>query len=278
MIVRLFLAILALAMPVAISAAPASAKSDHCRVIGGLESLWSRPSLRWIIVGEVHGTAEMPAAFRDIVCNAAAAKRPIVVAVERSETEQADIDAFMRSGREAKARTALLKGYMWQNKAMQDGRNSRAYLQLLEDLRVMHRGGVIGRVVAFQPAVRTHDAASYEAEMAKRLQSASPDEKTLVLAFVGNCHAMRIPMCGSKSAAGDLPRAETFTIDVEGSGGSVWNCGPDCGVHKVYGPSPIGSPRLDVIEDPRAPYDAMLFLGGPVTASLPAAGQVEVTP
>ena len=85
-------------------------------------------------------------------------------------------------------------------------------------------------------------------------------------------------MCGSKSAASDLPRAETFTIDVEGSGGSVWNCAPDCGVHKVNGPSLIGSPRLEVIKDPKAPYDAMLFLGGPVTPSLPAAVAVEVTP
>jgi hypothetical protein len=133
-------------------------------------------------------------------------------------------------------------------------------------------------VVAFQPDILTHTPASYEAEMARRLESASPDEKTLVLAFVGNCHAMRIPKCGSKSAAGDLPRAETFTIDVEGSGGSVWSCGPECGVHKVWGPSPIGSPRLEVIKDPTAPYDAMLFLGGPVTASFPAAVQVEVTP
>jgi len=278
MIVRLFFAMLALIMPMAISAAPASVKSDHCRAIGGLETLWSRPSLRWIVVGEQHGTAEMPAAFRDIVCNAAAAKRPIVVAVERSETEQADIDAFMRSDGEAKARTALLKSYMWQNKTMQDGRSSRAYFQLLESLRVMHRNGVIGRVVAFQPDIATHTPASYEAEMARRLQSASPDEKTLVLAFVGNCHAMRIPMCGSKSAAGDLPSAETFTIDVEGSGGSVWNCGPDCGVHKVWGPSPIGSPRLEFLKDPTAHYDAMLFLGGPVTASLPAVVPVEVTP
>src|SRR5205823_84666 len=151
------------------SAAPATAKSEGCHGIGGLETLWSRPSLRWIVVGEVHGTAEMPAAFRDIVCNSAAARRPIVVAVERSETEQADIDAFMRSDGQAKARTALLKSYMWQNKTMQDGRSSRAYLQLLESLRVMRRNGVIRRVVAFQPAIRTYDPASYEAEMARRL-------------------------------------------------------------------------------------------------------------
>src|SRR2546421_11866261 len=138
MTVRLLLAMLALIMSVATSAA-ATPKSDHCRIIGGLETLWSRPSLRWIVVGEQHGTAEMPAAFRDIVCNAAAAKRPIVVAVERSETEQADVDAFMRSDGGARARTVLLKGEVWQTKTFQDGRSSRAYLQLLESLRVMRR-------------------------------------------------------------------------------------------------------------------------------------------
>src|SRR5438045_9622236 len=117
MTVRFLLAMLALIMPVATSAAPATAKSEGCRDIGGLEALWSRPSLRWIVGGEVHGTAEMPAAFRDIVCTAAAAKRPIGVAVERSETEAADIDALMRPDGGAKARTALHTRCRGQTKA-----------------------------------------------------------------------------------------------------------------------------------------------------------------
>lgn len=255
------------------TATPERAGTPGCRPYAGLEQLWSKQSLRWIVVGEMHGTWEMPSAFRDLVCNASAAKRPIVVAVERSETEQADIDAYMKSDGGRDAQTALLQSGTWRNKEMQDGRGSRAYLHLLNNLRVMQREGKIQRVLAFQP--HTPDRASYEAEMAKRLRAGSPTQETLVLAFVGNCHAMRIAMCGSKPAAAFLPPTETFTINLESSGGTAWNCAPTCGAHKIGGPKLTGRQRLEFLNDPKAPYDAMLFLEGPVSASPPAAVQVE---
>ena len=278
----------------AASPKPASDRvgTQGCRSYTGLEQLWTRQSLRWIVVGEMHGTWEMPAAFRDIVCNAAAAKRPIVVALERSEMEQSDIDAFMRSDGGRDARSALLRSGTWSNKEMQDGRGSQAYLHLLDQMRVMHHAGGIEKVVAFQPA--SGDIANYEEGMAKRLQSASPSKETLVLAFVGNFHAMRIPMRDNKPAAAYLPSAETFTINLQSSGGTAWNCaatGPSppsgsfsegvaagrisCGPQKLGGSGPTGAARLEFLGDPTAPYHALLFLGGPASASPPAVEQVD---
>lgn len=275
--------------------APERVGTPGCRPYAGLEQLWANRSLRWIVVGELHGTWEMPAAFRDIVCNAAAAKRPIVVAVERSETEQADIDTFMKSNGGEDTRAALLRNHAWQDKGAQDGRSSRAYLHLLNHLRVMHHAGAIEKVVAFQPA--SGDMANYEAEMAKRLQSAASTKETLVLAFVGNFHAMRIPMRDNKPAAAYLPSAETFTINLESSGGTAWNCaatGPSppsgsfsdavaagrisCGPQKLGGTSSAGAPRLEILNDPKAPYDGLLFFGGPASASPPAVVQVDAAP
>jgi hypothetical protein len=223
----------------AASPTPASERvgTPACRPYAGLEKLWTNKSLRWIVVGEMHGTWEMPGAFRDIVCNASAAKRPIVVAVERSETEQADIDAFLKSDGGRDAQTALLQSGTWRDKEMQDGRGSRAYLHLLDHLRVMHQVGAIKKVVAFQPA--DGDIANYEEGMAKRLQSASPGKETLVLAFVGNFHAMRIPIRDKRPAAAYLPSAETFTINLESSGGTAWNCA-------ATGPSPPAVAQVDV--------------------------------
>ena len=38
-----------------------------CSPIPGDDALWSRPSLRYVIVGEMHGSAETPAIFADLV-------------------------------------------------------------------------------------------------------------------------------------------------------------------------------------------------------------------
>jgi hypothetical protein len=41
-----------------------------CEPIAGTEQLWSRPALRFVLVGEMHGTKQTPAIFKDLVCSA----------------------------------------------------------------------------------------------------------------------------------------------------------------------------------------------------------------
>jgi hypothetical protein len=42
-------------------------QQPSCASIAGTSRLWARPGVHFVIVGEVHGTAEMPALFRDLV-------------------------------------------------------------------------------------------------------------------------------------------------------------------------------------------------------------------
>jgi hypothetical protein len=43
---------------------------DSCSPIPGAELLWARSEPRFVLVGEMHGTNETPAVFRDLVCSA----------------------------------------------------------------------------------------------------------------------------------------------------------------------------------------------------------------
>lgn len=52
----------------------------ECRTVASAETLW-RDDVRYIFVGETHGTTEAPAAFADLVC-AALEQGPVTVSIE----------------------------------------------------------------------------------------------------------------------------------------------------------------------------------------------------
>lgn len=64
-----------------IATAATSINPVQCPSLPGVEFLISQPQLRFIIVGEQHGTAEVPAMFGDLVCHLASSWK-IVVGIE----------------------------------------------------------------------------------------------------------------------------------------------------------------------------------------------------
>src|SRR5215469_10781400 len=64
-----------------------------CRRFPGAEQIWSNPSLRFVFIGEVHGSNETPAALRELLCDALVHGRHVTVALERPSVEQADLDS-----------------------------------------------------------------------------------------------------------------------------------------------------------------------------------------
>lgn len=269
----------ALVSLLAMAAAPAAAP---CSPITGAEQLWADRALRWLVVGEGHGTAETPRAFAELLCLAIEARGPVVVALERPDSEQQAIDAFMASDGGAQARAALLAAPAWQS-ADQDGRQSEAMLGLLETLRQRVAGGSVKRVVAFQPAGGNY--ADYEREMAGAIQRAGADG-ALVVALVGNVHAMIKPIGfggqpPSLRAAGFLPPEQTLTLDAVGNGGSQWACirltEPRPGLRdgcaaQDFGPAPDAHPRgIALGADPEKRWSGHFYLGVATTASPPAA-------
>lgn len=266
-----------LGVPVEVPALAAGPVSSACSgaLLPGAEKLWDNRQTRWIIVGEQHGTAETPAAFGDLVCQAIKAKpkRQIVVALEYPQSDQAVYDRYFKSAGRAADRDALLRTAIWQSR-FKDGRTSIAMLDLLERLRVLRQRGAIAGVVLFQPSGGPLGGqAEREVEMARILQSAATSPNSIVLALVGNVHAMRgafvRPGVSFMPAAGHLPDQNTISLDARGNGGAAWNCAPECGVHD-RGPSRTEAARGVVLDAALRPsFDGLLNLGAPTTASPP---------
>lgn len=267
----------ATALPLAVAAASPAAPA--CNPIPGWDQVLADSKIRWIVIGELHGTAETPAIFADAVCLTAKERGPVVVALEMPSGDQAKIDAFMASDGAPTAQAEFFKAVLW-HMPMKDGRSSEAFFNLFERLRRMHREGRITRVVAFQDSSPTQDPPEagqgpYEGRLAAIVRDAAAPGTT-VLTLVGNLHARKTEADFGKPfmpMATHLPANETLTLNAIGNGGMAWNChGPtaaDCG------PQPAGAPpapakrgvELRPVEDDA--YDGLLNLGVPTTASPP---------
>jgi hypothetical protein len=70
----------------------AAAASPSCLPVPGADQIWSKASVHWVFIGELHGSNETPAAFRDLVCDAIAQGKHVTVALERPTSEQAALD------------------------------------------------------------------------------------------------------------------------------------------------------------------------------------------
>ncbi|KRA80689.1 hypothetical protein [Altererythrobacter sp. Root672] len=258
------------------TAAPAS---PACLPVEGWDEVLADDQVRWIVIGEVHGSNEVPALFADVVC-LTAQSRPVVVAVEQPASDQAAIDAFITSDGGAEAEHKFLSAVMW-NMPMKDGRSSEAYFRLFETLRQMRAAGRISSVIAFQPTAFTArpTPAEYEKAMADLVRSAAQGGAT-VLALVGNVHAQRteVPRGTPYMAmAGNLPAEATVTFNTRGEGGETWACigdpngAPgkiDCGAHTA-GPVLGRAREVELSSDPAGPYTGVIYLGAPTSASLP---------
>ena len=265
------------------SALPGAAQAaEGCKAIAGADGLLQRADLRWLVVGELHGTAELPEAFADLVCLAAARGKPVTVGLEFPPEEQARFDAYMASPGDAKARAALLEGATWR-RGMRDGRSSAAMAALMERLRVMKAAGKVRQVRAIrnQPTLtpgQPYDAAAGEAAIGEGMKAAgSADGLTLIL--IGNIHAALRPF-GSIAyppAASALPSGQTVTLNFFYAGGSAWNCmsaqpgAPVTCEGRSMGAAPQPGERRIALGGPAGlPWTGLFDIGAPVTASPPA--------
>ena len=229
-----------------------------CAPIPGTAELLARPGLRYVIVGEIHGTTEGPAIFADLVCAARESGREVVVGVERPVEEEPAI----RAG----DWTRLLQFDGW--KKWHDGRSSEAMLALLKSLHGMK----LAELVAFDPGGGN---AERNAGMAKLLSAAAERHPgALVIALTGNLHGSKKPIPGFGDypfMAMLLPGDATVSLFLADRGGTAWTQGPggDGGAHAMKS---SGGERREVAMGvaPMAGYDGVLSTGVGCTASAPA--------
>lgn len=236
-------------------------------------------------MGEIHGTREIPAAFAGLVCRAAAGApgRTTLVGLEILANAQPAIDAFLASDGGAAAARDLLAAEFWQRE-YQDGRSSRAMLDLLAELRRQRAAGLGIAVRALDPPdfEKPGDRdAGMSTSLTAAIDSLRP-ARTLVM--VGNVHSRTLPGYPWNPKAdyrslGTLLRArypDLLALDTSNLGGSAWIClsavAAECGVKPQGVREPDGvRPRigLDPAAAAKTGHDGILFLGT-VSASEPA--------
>jgi len=263
-----------LAMGLAIHAAA----TTSCSPVPGADQIWSKPAVHWVFIGELHGSNETPAAFRDLVCNAIAQGKHVTVALERPTSEQAALDNILTAKDISTARESLFQLPGW--KEVLDGRGSEAMLRLLLSLRELRSVHPDLKVVAFDaPYSGSPAGGSRDEVMGHALLSLNPTKPNdLVLILTGNIHAMQASKRGYDLAAMYLPPKEILSLEVTDWGGETWSdntqggCGPwKGGVGDKDAKKPYGI-FLDPGLAPFGKVDGVLSLGVPLTASAPAAG------
>lgn len=244
-----------------------AAPAGKCPPIAGLPD---KPSVRFLLFGEIHGTNETPEFFGDVVC-ALSRDHDLVVALELDVLDQAATDAFLRSRGSESDVHALLSAPGWRS-PVQDGRTSLAMFKLLDRIRQLGSGAI--KVVHFKARSASPDLPQdyYAVRMAGNLASiADTYPKSLILGLMGNVHMRKGPMdFGSMQilpAASHLPSEDVLSFDQDGRG-VAWNCWTDCGVHPVTGNEPKA--RSITLVAGRKDIDGTFSVGRRYTASPPA--------
>jgi hypothetical protein len=240
----------ALALALVGTASPVWAEDASCRSIPGVEPLLQAGKV--ILIGEQHGTAEIPAFVLDLACQAVESDVPIQVGVELPESERERVQAFLASNGDIDARRALTSGGRWEAD-YQYGLTSEAMLGLFEGLCALARQGHDLRIVLFdQPGGGGSEARDRRmAEYLAGVVNESTDALFVVL--TGNIHSRVSPGTRwnpeyepmgyllSKAISSD----RIVALDVAHGGGTAWVClgsgVADCGEQKLRKRGPEGA-------------------------------------
>lgn len=266
-------------MPFTTAATLLSAASiAGCAPVPGLEARIADPKLDYLLVGEYHGTNEMPGLAADAMCAAAATGRPTVLGVEFTPDTQPFLDAYLASDGGQRARAALLEAPAWREKG---GRTTMAILAMIERARLLAQAGRPVRIAAFDTVPQPTISQEREAGMAKGLAAAQAGRPgSLVVALTGAGHAdkegwvSRTPPI--TSAGGLLPQDRVLSITFARPGGQYWGCSaPDgdaargCTSYAMPVREPVAA--RGIIWDPklRGGFDGVYSVGSAYTASTP---------
>ena len=276
------LSLLAALAAATLLAAPAESAEPRCAApVDGLASLLEKPRLRFLLLGEIHGTAETPALFSDIIC--LASSRPLVVGVEWPADSQQALDAFLLAADEKAARTRLHAAPALRRP---DGRGSRAMIAMLMEIWHLRQAGRPISLFAFDYEIGAPGTSNErEIRMAALLSEAArrrPD--ALVVALTGLGHADKTGFTSFtppfRSMVQHLPETETVSIAMLVHGGEAWTCRRSatgatlpCAAMEIPSRTPI-RPRGLGAGSPG--FDASLSTGGRYTAS-PAGPEIHLT-
>ena len=272
------LLVLLLALPAVLTAWAQPRPMLSCPEVPGLAPLL-RPG-HVVLLGEMHGTNESPQFLQNAVCAALRAGHGVTVGLEIPLSETARVEAFLGSPGNADAEQRLLQGPIW-HRAYQDGRASRAMLDLIRTLRAHRAAGLPVRVALIDDPSAPQGR---DRVMRTRIQTAlaaAPDN--VFLNLTGNVHNRLTRGTRWKTdyepmgflLARSIEATRIVSLNVAHSGGEAWVCfgstPSDCGIKPLKGRAGDGQ-GVVLLEEPDGEAYHGHYHVGRLTASLPAAG------
>ncbi|PTL78210.1 hypothetical protein DAT35_39825 [Vitiosangium sp. GDMCC 1.1324] len=239
-----------------------------------------------LLIGEQLGSEQLPAIVGDMVCQAAESGHIVTLGLSIPRLEQERLDRYLTSAGGPADQDELLDGDFWR-RPYQDGRSSRAVMDLIDRVRALRASGLIIHLVAYDTDLlkgNERDAAFADVWMKRR--AARPEEVFIVVS--GNAHVN--VSRGSQWDSGYEPmgwhmlKADPTlkALDMSFAQGTRWACdlnaesNLDC---RVYGSTPSQlvakvkglSPHIELFEGGVSleGYHGLLYVGE-LSASPPA--------
>lgn len=236
-----------------------------------------------VLLGEMHGTQQVPHFLAQSTCQAALQGVPVSVGLEIPVMNQERLQTFLASEGKAHDWAKLMESPFWHS-PYPDGRNSEAVVFLIETLRKLRSRGLDVAVFAFDHPLLEGDAR--EEAMAKTvLEVAGRDSKRAVLVVSGNLHPRQVkglpwnpdyrPM-GLRIAD---QYSQVYSLDIAYDSGTAWICSLDeqreldCGVKPTKGQDNGGRYFVHLFDGRNGQGYHGIFYVGAVSASLPAVYQ-----
>lgn len=220
---------------------------------------------RMVVLGEMHGTREVPLLTGDLVARWSEAG-PVLLALEIPVREHDALRAAVTGGGDDEAIERLRGRSWWQTPASEnDGRRSEDVLALVRRVGQLKAQGRDVAILPFDPRdIRCYRRGDCEAAMARVLRHAHealPAGRIVVVA--GNLHAMRQrPSDPASAFAGQTPMTahlhdlRPLSVDVTAERGRFWACQD----FEACGPVTLARPRPGGRQPDAAPYDYRLVL------------------
>jgi hypothetical protein len=298
---RSFLLIVAVLFTIVL---PAQASGPvACDPPEGASALRRGSVLKFLLLGEYHGTSEMPYIAGEIVCDLARSGKRVAVAFEIPDSQNDAVAGYVAGARD-------LNGLFWGSKfwamSPSDGRNSQAMVRLLTRLRELRTAGfpVSAAAIDYSKATKWSAAESIrrfspapdidvarsrrDLAMADRLLELEATKQfDIIVVYLGSAHAdlyaRRKPFFSPDTgkinrhmaigAGALLPVSRTISLKFVHSGGTAFaNRGPGGqGFDAIPADTNIGDDRRIVLRDAPSfdePYHGYVSTG-PISASPP---------
>ncbi|MFP2958616.1 hypothetical protein ACLEPN_12395 [Myxococcus sp. 1LA] len=201
-----------------------------------------------LLLGEMHGTQEVPRFVAQAACQAAVAGMPVTVGLELPLESQTRVAAFLERGGTEDDWLKLMEAPFWRS-PYPDGRSSEAVANMLEQLRQLRYRGLNVDIFVFDHP-KTQGQGREDAMAATVRHQVESGPKRFHVILSGNIHTRTkkgLPWDKSFKPMGLLLKDEldsVVSLDMAYNSGSAWICAVDsqgvkdkldCGIRETKG-------------------------------------------